>query len=120
LNPIGERGASQRKTKSSRKMKPMPLTKDRRRDSFDRAAGKNGRSPITDYSYQPAAFGGSSGGFARNPAFWNIAGDYFKDEARYDFWGEAMLFAFITVTAALPLMNNLHALLEFVRAITSQ
>ena len=103
-------------------MKPIPLTtyKHRRRDSFDCAVGKCRRSPITDCSYQSVAFGGSSGRFVRNPAFWNIAGDYFKDEARYDFWGEAILFAFISVTAALPLMNNLHALLEFVRAISSQ
>jgi len=44
-------------------MKPIPLTtdKDRRRDSFDRAVGKYRRSPITDYSYQSAAFGESSG-----------------------------------------------------------
>jgi hypothetical protein len=105
-------------------MKPIPLTtsNSRRRDSFGCAVEKNGRSPITDYSYQSAAFGGSSGPFVRSPApsLWCIAGDYFKYEARHDFWGEATLFAFITVTAALPLMNNLHALLEFVRAITSQ
>jgi hypothetical protein len=44
------------------------------------------------------------------PAFWNIAGDYLKDEARRDFWSEATLFAFITITTALPLVNNLHAL----------
>jgi hypothetical protein len=103
-------------------MKPTPLTtyRDRRRDSFDRAVGKYDRSPITDYSYQ-SAFGESSGRFLRNPAgaFWNIAGDYLKDEARHDFWSEGALFAFITITAALPLMNNLHALIEFVRAISS-
>jgi hypothetical protein len=57
----------------------------------------------------------------RNPAqsFWSIAGNYLKDEARHDFQTEAILFAFITVTAALPLMNNLHVLIQFVRAITS-
>ena len=104
-------------------MKPIPLTthKDRRRDSFDPAAGKYDRSPITDYSYQSTAFGGSSGRFVHNPArsFWNIAGDYLKDEARHDFQSEAVLFALITMTAALPLINNLHALIQFVRAITA-
>jgi hypothetical protein len=57
----------------------------------------------------------------RKPArsFWNIAGDYFNGESRHDFWSEATLFALITLTAALPLMNNLHALIEFVRAISS-
>lgn len=57
----------------------------------------------------------------RNPAqsFWNIGAHYFKDEARHDFHTEAVLFVFITVTAALPLMNNLHVLIQFARAITS-
>ncbi len=104
-------------------MKPAPLTtnRDRRRDSFDRAVGKCGRSQITDYSYQSAPYGESSGRFVHNPArsFWNIAGDYLKDEARHDSQSEAILFALISVTAALPLINNLHALIEFVRAITS-
>ena len=50
---------------------------------------------------------------------WNIAGNYLKDEARHDFWSEATLFVVITITAALPLMNNLHALIEFMRAIIS-
>ena len=104
-------------------MKPIPLTtdKDRRRDPFDRAVSKYRRSPITDYSYQSAAFGESSERFVHHSArsFWNIAGDYLKDEARHDFQSEAILFAFISVTAALPLINNVHALIEFVRAISS-
>jgi hypothetical protein len=48
-----------------------------------------------------------------------MAGDYLKDEARHDFQSEAMLFAVITITAALPLINNMHVLIEFVRAIIS-
>jgi hypothetical protein len=102
-------------------MKPISLTRDRRRDSFDRAVGRYSRSPITDYSYQSAAFGGSSGRFVHPSArsFWKITGSYLKDEARHDFQIEAMLFAFISVTAALPLINNVHALIEFVRVITS-
>jgi hypothetical protein len=104
-------------------MKPMPLTtsRDTRRDLFGSAEGKRRRTPTTDYSYQSAAFGGSSGRFLGNPArsFWNIAGDYLKDEARHDFWSEATFFAFITITAALLLINNMHTLIEFVRAITS-
>jgi hypothetical protein len=103
-------------------MKPIPLTtdKDKRHDSFDRAVGKYGRSPITDYSYQ-SAYGEFSGRFVHNSArsFWKIAGDYLKGEARHDFQSEAILFAFISVTAALPLINNVHALIEFVRAISS-
>jgi hypothetical protein len=106
-----------------RNMKPTPLTtsKDRRRHPFDRAARKSRRSPITDYNYHSVAFGGSSGRYTRNPprSFWKISGDYLKDEARHDFQSEGTLFAIITITAALPLINNVHALIEFVRAITS-
>jgi hypothetical protein len=103
-------------------MKPILSTtyKDRRRDAFNRTVSKCSRSPITDYSYYSIAFGGSSGRYLRNPArsFWNIAGDYLRDEARHDFQSEAMFFAFIAITAALSLINNLQALIEFVRAIT--
>jgi hypothetical protein len=105
-------------------MKPTGLItfRDRRRDSFDRATGKCHRQPFTDYSYHSGALEQSSAYhvpvYARS--FWNIASDYFKHEARHDFWSEATLFAFITITAALPLINNLHALIEFVRAITPQ
>jgi hypothetical protein len=77
--------------------------------------------PNAPDGYQSVAFGESSGHYLHNPArsFWKIAGDYLKDEARHDFQSEAMLFAFISVTAALPLINNVHALIEFVRAISS-
>jgi len=106
-----------------RKMKTTPLTtsKDRRRHPFDRAARKSRRSPITDFNYHSVAFGGSSGHYTRYPSrsFWKISGDYLKDEARHDFQSEGTLFAIITITAALPLINNAHALIEFVRAITS-
>ena len=105
-------------------MKPTCLTtsKDRRRDPFDRAKRKSHRSPTTEYNYHSVAFGGSSGRYTRNPprSFWKIAGGYLKDEARHDFQSEGTLFAIITVAAALPLINNVHALIEFVRAITSQ
>ncbi len=105
-------------------MKPTPVTtyNYRQRDSFDRAVSTRHRPPITDYSYHSGAFEDSRTYHAPVHArsFWNIAGDYFKNEARRDFRSEAALFAIITITAALPLINNLHALIEFARAITSQ
>jgi hypothetical protein len=104
-------------------MKPIPLTTPAhsRRDLFVPTGRERYRMPVTDYTYHSVAFEGFSGRYLHNPAqsFWNIAGNYLKDEARHDFWSEAALFAVIAVTAALPLMNNLHALIEFVRAITS-
>jgi hypothetical protein len=104
-------------------MKPILLTTSsyRRRDTFDRAAGQRRRIPTTDYSYHSGAFEESSAHHfpVHARSFWNISSDYLKDEARYDFRSEAVFFVFITITAALPLINNLHALIEFVRAITS-
>jgi hypothetical protein len=105
-------------------MKPIPVTTYdyRQRDSYDCAVGKCRRPPITDYSYHSGAFEDSSAHYTpvQVRSFWNIAGDYFKREARYDFRSEAALFAIITITAALALINNLRALIEFVRAITPQ
>jgi hypothetical protein len=100
-------------------MNPLGLTTDRRRDSF--AVDKYRRSPITDYNYQSTPFGESGGRFAYNSrqSLWNIASNYLKAEARHDFQTEAILFAFISITAALPLINNVHALIEFVRAMSS-
>jgi len=105
-------------------MKPTPLTiPDRGRRKFlDPAERQCRRNPVTDYGYHSVAFEGFSGRYMRSRAqpFWSISANYLKDEARHDFWSEGTFFALITITAALPLMNNLHALIEFVRAITSQ
>ena len=101
-------------------MKPIPVTTavHSRRDLF--AGRERQRMPVTDYRYHSLAFEGFRGRYLRNPrqSFSNIVGNYLKNEARHDFWSEAALFAVITVTAALPLMNNLHALIQLVRAIT--
>jgi rhamnogalacturonyl hydrolase YesR len=52
-------------------------------------------------------------------SFWNITGDYYKSEARQDFWGEASLWAVLALTAFLPLISNAHTVMEFVRAIST-
>ena len=92
-----------------------------RRDSFEYSVRKRPASPITDYNYHSIAFEGSSARYApiRARSFWNITGDYFKNEARQDFWGEASLWAVLALTAFLPLITNAHAVMEFVRAIGS-
>jgi hypothetical protein len=121
LNPISTLAASHKK-QATLQMKPTALITSRsRRDSFDRALGKCNRQPRTDYSYHGGVFDQSSAFhppvYARS--LWNIASDYFKHEARHAFCTEALCFAIITLTAALSLINNLHALIQFVRAITS-
>ena len=79
------------------------------------------RFPVTDYNYHSVAFDGSSARYmhARPRSFWNITGDYYQTEARQDFWGEASLWAVLALTAFLPLITHAHAVMEFVRAISS-
>jgi hypothetical protein len=104
-------------------MKPTSTTINNasRRDSFDPIMRKDRRSPITDCNYQSVPLEHSSAKYASASArsFWNIAGDYFKNEARHEFLGEAAVFGVIIVTAFLPLLSNAHALMEFIRVIGS-
>lgn len=104
-------------------MKPTfpTLISSRRSESFDGCNCRSRRSPLTDYNYYSIAFEGSSAAHvhARARSFWNITGDYYKSEARQDFWGEASLWAVLALTAFLPLISNAHAVMEFVRAISS-
>jgi hypothetical protein len=92
-----------------------------RRGSFGGFAQESRPAPITHFNYHAAALEGSSTNCAHSSArsFWHITGDYFKNEARPDFLGEAALFVVIIITALLPLMNNTHALVGFVRAFSN-
>ena len=103
-------------------MKPTPLTtyNASHRDPFDHMTRRRG-SPITDYNYHSVSFEHSSAKFVHPAArsFWNITGDYLKNEARQDFLGEAALWAVLVLTGFLPLISNAHALMEFVRAISN-
>jgi hypothetical protein len=120
LNPIQMRSASHRK---QRIMKPtfQTIIRSHRCESFDDGKCRSRHSPVTDYNYHSVAFEGSSARYVRPRArsFWNITGDYYKSEARQDFWGEASLWAVLALTAFLPLIGNAHAVMEFVRAISS-
>jgi len=102
-------------------MKPTILTNcnTSRRDSL-RSAMRSGRmSLIANYNYHSATFESLRANCRRSPvrSFWNITGDYLRNEARHDFLGEAALFAVMVITAFLPLISNAHALMGFVRAI---
>ena len=104
-------------------MKPTSVTtcNARCRDSFDPATRRNRRSPIADYNYHSLALESfrANCGRASVRSFWNITGDYLKNEARHEFLGEAALFGVLVVTAFLPLISNAHALMELVRAIVN-
>ena len=120
LNPIQMRGASHRKQIIMKPTFPT-LIRSRCRESFDGDKCRSRRSPVTDYNYHSVAFEGSSARYvhARARSFWNITGDYYKSEARQDFWGEASLWVVLALIAFLPLISNAHAVMEFVRAISS-
>jgi hypothetical protein len=104
-------------------MKPTLLTTydASRRDLSSPTTRKSRQSLITDYNYHSGTPEHSSANHAPTStrSFWNITGDYVKNEARHDFLGEAALFGAIILTAFLPLISNAHALMEFVRAISN-
>lgn len=104
-------------------MKPTfpTLIRSCSRESFDGRKSISRRFPVTDYNYHSVALEGSSAPYlhARARSFWNITGDYYKSEARHDFWGEASLWAVLALTAFLPLISHAHAVMEFVRGISS-
>jgi hypothetical protein len=108
LNPFAAHGASHGKQQIIEIMKPTPLT-----------LRGNRRSPLTDYNYRPVSLDSFDTNCARlSPlSLWDISRNYFKNEARHDFLGEAALFATIICSAFLPLISNAHPLVEFIRAI---
>lgn len=101
-------------------MKPTILTacKASRRDSIDPVMRSRRMSLVANCNFHSATFESFRANCGRNSvrSFWNITGDYLKNEARHDFFGEAALFA-VVITAFLPLIGNAHALMGFVRAI---
>ncbi len=76
---------------------------------------------MTDYNYHSTALEGfnTNCGRVSGLSLWEISRNYFKKEARHEFLGEAALFAVVILTAFLPLINNAHTLVEFVRAISN-
>jgi hypothetical protein len=74
--------------------------------------------PKTDYSLQAASLrnGGGHCFGSRRPSFRSISQDYFKNEAPHSFAGEAALFSVIVMTAAVPILNSISALVHLVRA----
>ena len=75
--------------------------------------------PVTDYNYQAITLDGYRGECAKTaaPSFLSISNGYFKNEARHDFVSEAAYFAIIVITTALPMLSNVHAMADFIRAV---
>jgi hypothetical protein len=98
-------------------MKPTIQFNEKR--SRDQRESRRGSAfPKTDYSLQAASLthGGGRCFGARRPSFRSISQDYFKNEAPHSFAGEAALFSVIVMTAAVPILNSVSALLHLVRS----
>src|SRR5207302_9983135 len=77
--------------------------------------------PSIDYNYRTVALPSYRGGCLRTrfSSFRNISGEYFRNEARNEFRIEAVAFVAIIITAAIPILNNMHALADFLRAVSN-
>jgi hypothetical protein len=74
--------------------------------------------PKIDLNYHAISAGSSGGCCARltSPSFRNISRAYFDTEANHYFLAEAAVFAVIMLTAAVPLINGAHAVLNLIHA----
>ena len=100
-------------------MKPsIQFNETSRRDFCDRDFRAGSALPKTDYSFRAgsAANGGGRCFGSRYPSFRSISQDYFKNEVRHSFAGEAALFAVIVMTAAVPIISSVNALFHLVRS----
>jgi hypothetical protein len=73
------------------------------------------RSLRTDYHFQAGSGDFSSGGHGHPlPKFRRLSEDYFAGEARSHFAIEAAVFGLILLTAAVPVLESVQALVRFV------
>ncbi len=82
---------------------------------------RNAAFPLTDCNYHIASMPHFHGGCVRREmlSFRKISSDYFRNEAHGEFRNELLAFSAIIVTAAVPILSNVHALADFLRAIGS-
>lgn len=99
-------------------MKPTfeAVTKSRRDDAPE---SRSSRLRIIDCNYHSLALDGFNGRCLKPtvPSFRNISRQYFNSEARHSFAGEAIFFALIIITAAIPMIDGACAAIDLVRAI---
>ncbi len=76
------------------------------------------RVPVIDCNFQASSYfyGGHCAG-APSPSFRNISRDYFQNEARYTFIGEAAVFIAIIATSALAIGIGAAAAFDFMRVL---
>ena len=84
----------------------------------DGAQNHGATFPFVDSNYHAVALPNYRGGCLRAKPlpFRAISGEYFRHEARNEFCMEALAFFAMVVTAAIPILSNMHALADFARA----
>jgi hypothetical protein len=90
--------------------------------SFSSQALRNGvrpaqRTPVIDCHFQASYFYGGHCFGTPAPSFRNISRDYFQNEARYSFIGEAVVFIAIIGTAVLAIGISAVAAFDFMRVL---
>ena len=77
------------------------------------------RMPTTDCHYQAGSMPSRGRGFRRRASIRAVSNDYFKNEARSLFVTEAAFFSVIVMTAAVPLLYTVMALVHLVRSFAA-
>jgi hypothetical protein len=99
------------------------ISKERRKEDFMKPTIEtirtNKRSPITDYNYHSVALDGFNGCCAKvsTPSFRSISRDYFENEEPKSFLGEAAIFGTMLVTAVVPLVSGIFAIIQLCRVL---
>jgi hypothetical protein len=80
--------------------------------------GKSNRFPLVDCNYRPMTLDAYRGRCVTTgtPRFRNISAQYFQNEARHEFVVEAVCFAVVIITTAVPLVSAANAVVELCRA----
>ena len=76
--------------------------------------------PKTDYQFQASSFdfsGGRDDKRKAQPSFRGISSNYFDSEARSNFAVEAVLFAVLVLLAAVPVIEGVRGMAQFVYGI---
>ena len=73
--------------------------------------------PVTDCNYQTPALDGFDGHCAKlsAPSFYTIGRDYFATEEPKSFLGEAAIFGTMMLTALVPLVSGVFAIIHLCR-----
>jgi hypothetical protein len=94
------------------KPRPEPIVHNERCDLF--VDHRTRHFPRIDFSYHPGSFGGFGGGHANSStSFLNISRNYFRSEARWNYFVEVLVFALIIAATAVPLITGARAIVRF-------